>query len=108
MITGNAISSMALANAYVVRELSDNCDKIEVYISFGATRLQAARPIMKEALKLALMPTINQMSVIGLISIPGMMTGAILAGQPIDQAAKMQMVRPLLDSDSCCRCLNVL
>jgi ABC-type iron transport system FetAB permease component len=41
-----------------------------------------------------LLPTINQMSILGLISLPGLMTGAILGGQSVEQAAKMQMVRP--------------
>jgi len=63
-----------------------------MYLAFGATRFEACRPIATEALRLALLPTINQMSVIGLISIPGMMTGAILGGSSVEQAARLQMV----------------
>jgi len=40
----------------------------------------------------ALLPTVNQMAVVGLIAIPGMMTGAILGGADVAQAARMQMI----------------
>jgi len=49
----------------------DNKDKVETYLAFGASRFEACRPIATEALKVALTPNLNQMSVIGLISIPG-------------------------------------
>ena len=49
----------------------DNKDKVETYLAFGASRFEACRPIATEALKVALTPNVNQMSVIGLISIPG-------------------------------------
>ena len=39
----------------------DNRDKVEVYLAFGATRVEACRPIAIQALKLALMPTISSM-----------------------------------------------
>jgi len=44
---------------------------VETYLAFGASRFEACRPIATEALKVALTPNLNQMSVIGLISIPG-------------------------------------
>ena len=40
---------------------SDNRDKVETYLAFGASRLEACKPIATEALRLALTPTINQM-----------------------------------------------
>lgn len=40
---------------------SDNRDKVEMYLAFGASRFEACRPIAREALRLALTPTINQM-----------------------------------------------
>lgn len=49
----------------------DNKDKVETYLAFGASRFEACRPIATEALKVALTPNVSQMSVIGLISIPG-------------------------------------
>ncbi|KAF8322712.1 UPF0014-domain-containing protein [Clavulina sp. PMI_390] len=92
MLCGGTISAIVVATNYVLKELEENRDKIETYLAFGASRFEACKPVVVEGLRLALLPTINQMSVIGLISIPGMMTGALLGGASVDQAAKLQMV----------------
>jgi len=92
MLCGNTISGIVVSITSVLKELEENRDKVEMQLAFGASRYEAAKPLATEALKLALLPTINQMSVIGLISIPGMMTGALLGGASVDQAAKLQMV----------------
>jgi ABC-type iron transport system FetAB permease component len=52
-------------------------------LSFGATRWEAGRIVAREAIRLALLPTINQMSVIGLITIPGILKIVVLAGETI-------------------------
>lgn len=92
MLCGNTISGVVVAVTHVLKELCDNRDRIETYLAFGASRFEACTPIAREALRVALTPTINQMSVIGIISIPGMMTGAILGGSSVSQAAKLQMI----------------
>lgn len=92
MLCGNTISAIVVAVTYVLKELYENRDKIETYLAFGASRFEACKPIASDALRLALTPNINQMSVLGIISIPGMMTGAILGGSSVEQAARLQMV----------------
>ncbi|PCH42131.1 UPF0014-domain-containing protein [Wolfiporia cocos MD-104 SS10] len=92
MLCGGAISGIVVSVTYVLKELHDNKDKVEMYLAFGASRFEACKPIAKEALRLALTPNINQMSVLGIIAIPGMMTGAILGGSSVEQAARLQMV----------------
>jgi len=92
MLCGGTISGIVVSVSYVLQEIYDNRDKVEMYLAFGASRLEACRPVAREALRLALTPTINQMSVIGIIAIPGMMTGAILGGSSVQQAARLQMV----------------
>ncbi|KAF7972947.1 hypothetical protein HWV62_16512 [Athelia sp. TMB] len=92
MLCGSTISGIVVSVTYVLKELHDNRDKVEMYLAFGASRFEACKPIATEALRLALTPTINQMSVLGIIAIPGMMTGALLGGASVDQAAKLQMV----------------
>ncbi|KAG1841032.1 hypothetical protein DFJ58DRAFT_809361 [Suillus subalutaceus] len=92
MLCGGTISGIVVSVSYVLREIYDNRDKVEMYLAFGASRFEACRPVAREALRLALTPTINQMSVIGIIAIPGMMTGAILGGSSVQQAARLQMV----------------
>ena len=43
------------------REFTENRDKIETYLAMGATRFEACKPIGVEALKMALLPTVNQL-----------------------------------------------
>ncbi|BEJ17543.1 hypothetical protein CspHIS471_0609440 [Cutaneotrichosporon sp. HIS471] len=92
MLLGNGISAIGIAMNAVSNEFANNRDRIETYLAFGAGRFEAVRPLAIDALASALLPTINQMSVIGLISIPGMMTGAIVGGKSVEQAAKLQMI----------------
>jgi len=92
MLCGNAIAGVMVSQSYILKELDENRDKTETLLAYGASRLEACRPLAVEALRLALMPTINQMSVMGIIAIPGMMTGAILGGADVGQAARLQMI----------------
>jgi len=92
MLAGSTISGMVVSITAVLREVQENRDKLETYLAFGASRVEACIPIAQEALRIALMPTVNGMSVIGIIAIPGMMTGALLGGSSVEQAAKLQMV----------------
>ncbi|CAG8592724.1 142_t:CDS:10 [Paraglomus occultum] len=92
MLIGNTMSGIAVGLSFTLNQLSEQREKIETYLSFGATRWEATRPIATEAVRLAMLPTINMMSVIGLISIPGMMTGQIIGGAPIMDAVKYQQI----------------
>ena len=55
-------------------------ERVEWLLAVGATRIEATRNVVQRSLHVALIPMINQMSVVGIVSIPGMMTGEILAG----------------------------
>jgi len=92
MLAGATVAGVVVATTLVLKEIHENRDKIETYLAFGASRREACTPIAQHALTMALMPTINQMSVMGIIAIPGMMTGAILGGSSVEQAAKLQMI----------------
>jgi putative ABC transport system permease protein len=61
---------------------------VEVLLALGASRLEATRALVQRAVRVAMTPLLNQMSVMGLVSIPGMMTGQILAGSDPAQAAR--------------------
>lgn len=92
MLCGSTISGIVICVDFLLRELYENRDKIEMQLAFGASRMEACKPIAREALRMALTPVINQMSVLGIIAIPGMMTGAILGGFSVQQAARLQMI----------------
>ena len=49
-------------------------------MSLGATRWEATREIIQRSVRVAMTPVLNQMNVVGIVSIPGMMTGQILGG----------------------------
>ena len=61
MILGNAISAIGVGLNTVQKEFSENRDKVETYLAMGASRFEAVKPVGVEALKLALLPTVNQM-----------------------------------------------
>jgi putative ABC transport system permease protein len=58
----------------------------------GATRQEAMAPVTREALRSALMPTINSISATGVASLPGMMNAQILGGVPSVEAVKYQIL----------------
>lgn len=92
MLAGATVAGIVVALTLVLREVHENRDKIETYLACGASRWEACKPLAQQALLVALAPTVNQMSVIGIIAIPGMMTGALLGGSSVEQAAKLQMI----------------
>jgi putative ABC transport system permease protein len=65
---------------------------IEAQLALGETRLVALRPLMRQALRSAWIPLLNQMSAAGIITLPGMMTGQILAGVDPVEAVKYQIL----------------
>ena len=60
-------------------------------LAAGATRHEAVLPFLREALETALRPTIATMATIGIVSLPGMMTGVILGGANPMTAIKYQV-----------------
>lgn len=91
MLLGNTISGVSLGLTTVLEELSAGRERVEALLAVGATRMEATRGVVQRSLHVALIPMINQMSVVGIVSIPGMMTGEILAGVSPVQAARYQI-----------------
>ena len=61
MILGNATSAIGIGMTFTQREFAENKDKVETYLAMGASRFEACKPIAVQALKLALLPTMNQL-----------------------------------------------
>jgi putative ABC transport system permease protein len=66
--------------------------EVEALLALGATRWEAARRPVEEAVRTGLIPILNAMMVVGVVSLPGMMTGQILAGASPLEAVKYQIV----------------
>lgn len=93
MLLGNTTTALSVGLSTVLTELHDGRDRIEALLALGASRWEATREdVFGKALRLGLTPTLNQMSVIGLVSLPGMFTGQVLGGTSPLQAALYQVV----------------
>ncbi|WP_088243825.1 ABC transporter permease [Calothrix rhizosoleniae] len=92
MVLGNALTGTSLALDKFMEDLSSKREQIEALLTLGATRWEAAHETLKEALRTGMIPTINSMMVMGLVSLPGMMTGQILAGASPTDAVRYQIL----------------
>lgn len=92
MILGNTLNGISLGLNQLSGDLSDRRDQVELLLTLGATRWEAARGSIQQAVRTGMIPIINSMMVVGIVSLPGMMTGQLLAGtDPLD-AVKYQIV----------------
>jgi len=92
MMLGNTLTGIAVGMERLSATLKREKDAIEARLALGHTRRDAVRPYVREAMRAGLMPIINAMSAAGLISLPGMMTGQILAGVDPTEAVKYQIL----------------
>lgn len=92
MILGNTLNGVSLGLDRLGSELAARRYEVEALLALGATRWEAARPLVRQAVRTGLIPTINAMMVVGIVSLPGMMTGQILAGARPVEAVKYQIV----------------
>ena len=91
MIIGNSVSGPAVATERLLSEVMDKTHEIETRLAFGASSYESILPIVRASVQAALLPTFNQMAIMGLVSIPGMMTGQLLGGTAPFTAAEYQM-----------------
>jgi len=92
MILGNSLTGISLCLDALLERFSEQQGLIEMELAHGATRWEAARDVLRDAVRRGMIPIINSMMVVGLVSLPGMMTGQILAGNPPLQAVQYQIV----------------
>ena len=92
MILGNAMTGIALGIQGLTTGLVAQRAAVEAQLMLGANRRTAMEPVIRLALRNALMPIINSMSVTGIVSLPGMMTGQILGGVAPADAVKYQIL----------------
>lgn len=96
MIIGNSMNSASIALERFYSELDLRKPEIETLLALGASSSQAAQGAFQAAVSAAMIPNINAMMVVGLVSLPGTMTGQILAGQAPLSAVNYQIVVMLM------------
>jgi putative ABC transport system permease protein len=92
MILGNSVNGLALAAERLDSDLRAERDRVELRLALGASTRQAATAALRNAVAAALTPTINGMMIAGIVAVPGMMTGQILAGAPVAGALRYQIL----------------
>lgn len=97
MMVGNSMASTVLVARRILEELRDKREEVEARLALGLPSREASRPYVRAALRTALIPQVETTKAVGLVFLPGAMTGLILAGvEPLDavrvQAAVMYLV----------------
>jgi putative ABC transport system permease protein len=92
MILGNSMTAAALAGDRLQGDLRARADEVEARLALGFSGQDAVRPMVRDALRAAMIPTVNGMMTVGLVQLPGMMTGQILAGSSPLLAIRYQVV----------------
>jgi putative ABC transport system permease protein len=101
MILGNTLTAVSLGIERMTQELVSGRSTIEMILALGGTRWEAAQGPARQAVRAGMMPTLNQMSVVGIVSLPGMMTGQVLAGEnPVDAVRYQIMIMFLIAAGS--------
>ena len=92
MLLGNCLNGISLGLHSFTSALVSQRAEVEALLALGASRWEAARRPVQQAVKTGLTPIMNGMMVVGIVSLPGMMTGQLLSGIPPMQAVKYQIV----------------
>lgn len=97
IVLGNSMNGAAITGERLVNTISSSRIEIETHLSLGATPQQAVTNYRKEAIRAGLIPTLNQMMVVGVVTLPGMITGQLLSGiDPLDAASYQILIMLML------------
>lgn len=92
IVMGNAMNGAAIAGERLVKSLKANRNEIETHLCLGASPQQAIAQYRRDAIRAGLIPTINAMMVVGLVKLPGIITGQLLSGVNPQEAASYQIL----------------
>jgi putative ABC transport system permease protein len=91
MMIGNSMTSCVLVGRRIIAEFSEKRDEIEARLALGHRWSEAALPYTRAALRTALVPQIETTKAVGLVFLPGAMTGLVLAGVDALDAVTIQL-----------------
>lgn len=92
IVLGNAMNGAAIAGERLVSTMTSSRLEIETHLSLGATPQQAVAGYRQDAIRAGLIPTLNQMMVVGVVTLPGIITGQLLSGIDPLNAASYQIL----------------
>jgi putative ABC transport system permease protein len=92
ILLGNVLNATSLSLDSLLGSMAVQKAAVEARLTLGATYWEAATPYVRDAIRRGLVPIINQMSAAGIVTLPGIMTGQILAGLDPIEAVKYQIL----------------
>ena len=92
MMLANTMNAAALAVDRLISETQNKRWQIEAALALGVSPYKSINPVFREAFRAALMPTINTMMIVGIVQLPGMMTGQIISGAAPEQSVRYQII----------------
>jgi putative ABC transport system permease protein len=96
MVLGNSMNSVALALDRLFSDLRSHAQLVEMRLCLGANPAEASAGEVRAAVRAGMIPAVNSMMAVGLVSLPGMMTGQILGGSDPTVAIRYQIVVMLM------------
>jgi len=96
MVIGNSMSALAISLERLFKDMRQQKDLLEMKLCLGANYREASNDIFRNAVTAGMIPSINAMMGVGLVFIPGMMSGQILAGTDPLIAIRYQIVVMLM------------
>lgn len=108
MIVGNAMVASGLTLSRLQEELRQRRTELLTALTLGASSRQAVAQILRIGIRTGMLPTIDSLKTLGIVQLPGMMTGLILAGASPLQAIRYQLlVMFMLSSATAITCTTV-
>jgi putative ABC transport system permease protein len=92
IVIASAMNSTALSVDRFLSEVKQNRTLVEAAVALGASAKESSRQFSRAALRAGMMPHINTMMIVGIVQLPGMMTGQILGGVAPAEAVRYQIV----------------
>jgi putative ABC transport system permease protein len=92
MIISSAMNTTSLVMSRMRQDLAANRREVEARLSLAQPSREAAQPWQRTALRTGMLPTVDQTKVVGLVALPGAMTGMILAGASPLAAIRLQLL----------------
>lgn len=92
MVVGNSMVAISLLFKSLLSNFQNKREEIEVKLCLGAPPKEASINLLRDSIKTAMLPTFDSMKTLGIVQLPGMMTGLILAGVAPESAIKYQIM----------------
>lgn len=92
MVVGNSMVALGLLYRHLLSGFVDRRDEVEVKLCLGAEPREASKSLIRDSIRTAMVPTVDSMKTLGIVQLPGMMTGLILAGASPEVAIRYQIM----------------